>query len=252
MLRTNIAAMQQDIRLQYEQTVEDTHHGRPVLVQTVHTGRPGRPSYHIDREFLQWAYTMRSTASISRFLGVGRSVVRDSLLAYGIASEQEIPLSLADANPSDDSGASDDNDSDTSSISSDTQEAGRDDLLDPQSDVSDAALSDSANPPPNHTGHTPHISSYTRPLSDISDADLDLIILRLRSHFHRAGISMMDGMLRRLGYHLPRERVRQSLLRIDPVHRVFERITIRRRTYSVPGPNVLWHHDGQHGESLLH
>jgi hypothetical protein len=28
---------------------------------------------------------------------------------------------------------------------------------------------------------------------------------------------------------------------------VFQRITIRRRTYHVPGPNSLWHHDGQHG-----
>ncbi|KAJ7900776.1 hypothetical protein B0H13DRAFT_1560470, partial [Mycena leptocephala] len=46
---------------------------------------------------------------------------------------------------------------------------------------------------------------------------------------------------------IPERRDRQSLLRIDPVQRVFQRITIRRRTYSVPGPNSLWHHDGQHG-----
>ena len=59
---------------------------------------------------------------------------------------------------------------------------------------------------------------------------------------------MLHGMLLRLGHLIPRERIRQSLLRIDPVQRVFERIQIRCRTYSVPGPNSLWHHDGQHGK----
>jgi hypothetical protein len=35
---------------------------------------------------------------------------------------------------------------------------------------------------------------------------------------------------------------------MDPVQWVFEHIRIWRRVYSVPGPNSLWHHDGQHGE----
>ncbi|KAJ3513257.1 hypothetical protein NLJ89_g3052 [Agrocybe chaxingu] len=83
--------------------------------------------------------------------------------------------------------------------------------------------------------------------STISDRDLDDLIIRLRFHFQRAGISMLDGMLRRLGHRVQRERIRQALLRIDPVRRIFERIRIRRRQYSVAGPNALWHHDGQHG-----
>ena len=91
---------------------------------------------------------------------------------------------------------------------------------------------------------SPPSMSRTGPLSD---DHLDHLILQLRGHYTRAGITMLDGMLRRLGYHIPREAIRQSLLRIDPVQRVFERIRIRRRTYSVPGPNSLWHHDGQHG-----
>jgi hypothetical protein len=81
----------------------------------------------------------------------------------------------------------------------------------------------------------------------LTDDALDELILQLCSHFHRAGISMLDGMLRRLGQRLPCERIRASLMRIDPVQRVFQRIRIRRRVYSVPGPNSLWHHDGQHG-----
>ena len=59
---------------------------------------------------------------------------------------------------------------------------------------------------------------------------------------------MLDGMLRRLGHHVSWERIRLLLLRIDPVQCVFECIRIRHRVYSVPGPNSLWHHNGQHGE----
>jgi hypothetical protein len=58
---------------------------------------------------------------------------------------------------------------------------------------------------------------------------------------------MLDGMLRHLGHRLPQERIRESLMRIDPIQQVFQRIRIHRRVYSVPGPNALWHHDGQHG-----
>ncbi|KAG8941496.1 hypothetical protein FRC03_004468 [Tulasnella sp. 419] len=54
-------------------------------------------------------------------------------------------------------------------------------------------------------------------------------------------------MLRRLGHRVPVRRIRESLYRVDPVRRVFGRVKIKRRTYKVPGPNSLWHHDGQHG-----
>jgi hypothetical protein len=62
---------------------------------------------------------------------------------------------------------------------------------------------------------------------------------------------MLDGMLCYLGYHIPRDRIRSSLIRIDPVQRVFQRIRIRRREYKVAGPNALWHHDGQHGMGYI-
>jgi len=60
---------------------------------------------------------------------------------------------------------------------------------------------------------------------------------------------MLDGMLRNLGHQIPWEHIQQSLICMDPVHRVFDRIWIHRQVYSVPGPNSLWHHDGQHGKS---
>ena len=72
--------------------------------------------------------------------------------------------------------------------------------------------------------------------------------MQLRQTFIRAGTTLLHGMLRRLGYRISYQRIRQSLLHIDPIHQVFDRIRIRRRVYSFPGPNALWHHDGQHGK----
>lgn len=92
LLHENLAAIQTDLRLQYSALIEASHHGRPVLVERIHSGRPGRPSIHIDPSFLQWAYSMRSVSSISRFLGVSRTVVRQALLDYGIAEPQQAPF----------------------------------------------------------------------------------------------------------------------------------------------------------------
>ncbi len=123
-----------------------------------------------------------------------------------------------------------------------------DDVLEPEipqpqqipQDVQETAaqLLHPSRPPVAHT-HCHH--------SNISDQDLDDLIILLRIHFRRAGIRMIHGMLLRLGHRVQQVRIRESLLRIDPVRRVFERIRIRRRKYSVAGPNALWHHDGQHG-----
>jgi hypothetical protein len=84
--------MQTDIRLRYEEALDELHHGCPTVIEMVHTGNPGRPRIHIDPAFLQWAYAHRSTAGISRFLNVGRNVVRNALLEYGIAQPQENPF----------------------------------------------------------------------------------------------------------------------------------------------------------------
>lgn len=227
--------MQDDIRLRYEQTLDESHHGRPTVVETVRTGGRGRPRIHIDRSFLQWAYGQRSTAGISRFLNVGRNTVRRALLDFGIAESQEDPFH---ANSE---AAGDDGQDDIHLLE-------RDDLLDPNIPFSfNPSNTDADLQPSTSDQHSRSVVSYTGPLSTLTDDALDELILQLRSHFHRAGISMLDGMLRRLGQRLPRERIRASLMRIDPVQRVFQRIRIRRRVYSVPGPNSLWHHDGQHG-----
>ncbi|XP_072025022.1 LOW QUALITY PROTEIN: uncharacterized protein [Amphiura filiformis] len=54
-------------------------------------------------------------------------------------------------------------------------------------------------------------------------------------------------MLNMQGYKIQRSRVRQSLLRVDPGGAALRVAPpTQRRTYSVAGPNSLWHIDGNH------
>lgn len=221
--------MQGDIWQQYQQIIDESHHGHPTIIESHHDGGFGRPYIHIDRTFLEWAYSLRSTTSIAHYLGLSRRLVRQRLLDYGIAQPREQPYTLTPQyrNPT----------GENNSVPNPlllTQDGNPDEYLANPDSITEPAP----------------ISSYTGPVSNLSDDDLDGLLLRLRRHFRRAGITMFDGMLRRLGHRVPRERIRQSLIRIDPVHRVFQRIQIRRRKYNVPGPNSLWHHDGQHGKLI--
>ena len=88
--------------------------------------------------------------------------------------------------------------------------------------------------------------SFTGPLSALCNDALDDLISQLCSHFQCVGISMLDSMLRRLGHHLPWEWIREALMHIGPVQQVFQHIWIQHWVYLVPGPNSLWHRDGQH------
>ena len=253
LLLTNISALQSDLRQLYNQALDESHHGHPVVVEHIQTGSRGRPAIHINEDFLRWAYRLRTTSAISRFLGVSRGTVRNALLIYGIAEPKASPFITSGSPPPSSfpglDGFEFNNHHDDPGV---IQTA--DNLL-PSFDTAaldteDPILNPIHNFPASSTLagiSVPQITSYTGPLSIIADADLDVIIRMLRHHYSRAGITMLHGLLRALGYHIPRSRIRESLLRIDPVQRVFERIRIRRRVYSVPGPNSLWHHDGQHG-----
>ncbi|KAG6904985.1 hypothetical protein DXG01_005822 [Tephrocybe rancida] len=187
LIQLNLGIMQNDVQHQYQQTVNESHHG------------------------------------------LGRSVVRRHLLALGISEGQQQPFVLTSAY---------------------IDAANSVDALDLSDDLLDPPLEEifPGDGPPMHTTHGDDVvvTSYTGPLSTISNEELDELLLRLRGHFRRAGITILDGMVRWLGHRIPRQRIRESLTRIDPVRRVFECIRIRRRVYNVPGPNSLWHHDGQH------
>ncbi|KAJ3753686.1 hypothetical protein EV360DRAFT_96915 [Lentinula raphanica] len=190
---------------------------------TGHTGHRGRPRTEISTGFLHWAYGHRTVSGIARFLGVSRDTVRRRLLEHGIATPGNNPF------PS--SGNSD-----------------GDEILDIQIEEP-VSLPEAIVAGDNRTSSASSPSSATRP-SSISDQQLDSLLSHLRIYYSRAGIRILDGLLRRSGHIVPYNRIQQSLLRIDPIHRVFDRIRIRRRGYSVPGPNSLWHHDGHHRKSV--
>lgn len=219
--------MQMDVHLQYEEALDLSHHGHPTVVETVHTGSQGQPPIFIDPDFLQWAYGHRSVSGIAWFLHISCWTVQKARVHYGIAEAQDSPfrpsIELEDL------------------LEVDT-------LLDPQNE--NVHIIQGSARPSNSTDVGP-VVSFTGPLSTLCDEALDAIILQLRAHFCRAGISMLDGMLRWLGHQLPCDQIRESLMCIDPVHHVFQHIRIHRQVYSVPGPNSLWHHNGQHGEFFI-
>ncbi|KAJ7120403.1 hypothetical protein C8R44DRAFT_623637 [Mycena epipterygia] len=223
--------MLNNVEIQYQQALDASHHGQPTVLERVHTGQRGRPRIEIDPSFLQFAHEHRSTTGISRFLGISRGTVQSALLRQGLVQPQPAPFEDPVLSEAEDDFLDNESSNDLG-----------DDILDPS-----FALLNSLPPgledlstQPNSTGE----------LSNIADWELNSLVLCLRTHFRRAGISMLDGMLRRLGHRLQHKHICESLSRIDPVHRVFQRIHIRRRHYHVAGPNSLWHHDGQHGKSI--
>ena len=57
----------------------------------------------------------------------------------------------------------------------------------------------------------------------------------------------MYGHLISLGIRVPFYRVRELQRRVDPEGSMMRRLNnLRRRSYSVPGPQHLWHIDGNH------
>lgn len=95
---------------------------------------------------------------------------------------------------------------------------------------------------------------YTAALRDqsgLTDEQLDAITKQILEVFPVFGRWMIDGHMKYLGHQVPRRRLQQSYLRVHgPPTGAFGPRRIQRRVYNVPGPNSLWHHDGQHGKSL--
>ncbi|QRV95011.1 integrase core domain protein [Ceratobasidium sp. AG-Ba] len=91
---------------------------------------------------------------------------------------------------------------------------------------------------------------YTAPnriYSEISDEQLLQLVASGLAIFPHFGRRLMDGYLKSLGYTVMRDRIRWALEEIRGAPAVFGSRPIRRIPYRVPGPNSLWHHDGQHG-----
>lgn len=187
---------------------------------------------------------------------MSRGTVQNALLFYGIAEPQASPFNTSGSSPSTSFSGLDGSDFIDHGVIQTTDNSESESESLPSSDsaaplfAEDPILNPILSFPASFTGvpgPQSQITSYTGPLSDITEADLDAIVRMLQHHYSRAGITMLDGLLCALGYHIPWSHIRESLLRIDPVQRVFEYIRICHQVYSVPGPNSLWHHDGQHG-----
>ena len=80
---------------------------------------------------------------------------------------------------------------------------------------------------------------------DMTDCDLDYIVSNFVMSFPFAGQKTLEGHLRSQGFRIQRQRIRASLLRVDPwgVEQRCRRV-LHRRKYKVAGPNSLWHIDG--------
>lgn len=85
-------------------------------------------------------------------------------------------------------------------------------------------------------------------LSSLSDNELDVLLRDIHIQFPSFGRRMIDGYLLQMGQRVPRSRVLASYERLfGPSDQHFAQRRIARTPYNVPGPNSLWHHDGQHG-----
>ena len=105
---------------------------------------------------------------------------------------------------------------------------------------------------PQEDGTTRHVYSAGRlsDLSQMTDEQLDTVMVTIYERFPSFGQRMVDGYLMALGERVPRRRIIESFQRvIGPPVATFGNRRIERHVYSVPGPNSLWHHDGQHGKS---
>ena len=90
--------------------------------------------------------------------------------------------------------------------------------------------------------------SVRQSFTQISDEDLDSIVLKINREYPRHGYRNVEGHLLERSIRVSRQRVRSSLCRVDPEGVALRwSYTVQRRKYSVYGPNALWHIDGQHG-----
>ena len=81
----------------------------------------------------------------------------------------------------------------------------------------------------------------------INDLQLDTLVRELQNQYPNCGYRLMKGHLAAMGHRIQESRIRDALRRVDPLGVMSRWIrAIHRRTYTVAGPNALWHIDGNH------
>lgn len=87
----------------------------------------------------------------------------------------------------------------------------------------------------------------SRKYSTLTDAQIDVMLKAYRVERPTSGIRYIMAFLRERGLRVQRQRVTNSLHRIDEFGQTLRRyVVIKRRCYRVPRPNSLWHLDGHH------
>ena len=85
------------------------------------------------------------------------------------------------------------------------------------------------------------IDTYTA----ISDMELQQMVREFKVEFSNNGEAILKGYLESKGVHVQRRRIRNAVWSVVG-HPPSLNPPIHRRTYSVSGPNALWHIDGNH------
>lgn len=86
-----------------------------------------------------------------------------------------------------------------------------------------------------------------RKYSVLTDLQLDALITIFKELNPDAGLRFAMGFIRRYGLRIQRQRVQESIKRIDNTGQSIRYYrTINRWTYRVSRPNYLWHMDGYH------
>ena len=92
-----------------------------------------------------------------------------------------------------------------------------------------------------------HNIDYVGKFTNHSNEDLKVAMTRIKENHPNAGEVMVRGHLQSQGIVVQRKRLRETLKEVDPVGtQERKRLKIKRRVYSVPCPNYIWHIDGNH------
>ncbi|CAB3977405.1 hypothetical protein AC249_AIPGENE24350 [Paramuricea clavata] len=83
--------------------------------------------------------------------------------------------------------------------------------------------------------------------STLSEQEVQNVVAEVKKNHPNAGEVMLQGHLQSKGITLQHHKIRTAIHAVDPDGvEARKRPTIKRRVYSVPYPNYLWHIDGNH------
>lgn len=89
--------------------------------------------------------------------------------------------------------------------------------------------------------------SVSNSYSNMTDEELDALVIDIKHNNPNAGYRMMRGHLLQKGHKITEARIRDAMHRVDPDGVAIRwAATVQRRTYSVASPLSLWHIDGNH------